>query len=276
MFWTFFQRAKMVVAVGVLSACSSTISNEVSIKQYGSGKSLIVLLGGSEGGHLGNSTLRSKLISNGFSVAEIAYFGFAGGPKNLSEINVNAVSGAVTKLQKDRSCVGILGVSKGAELALVLASHKNISSATVAVTPSNVVWQSSKASLAKDSSWLLDGKPMSFVPYQVFSRNGIAAALDYNKALPLHLEALKNKPAAQKASIKVERINQPVLLQAAEQDQIWPSLKMSQAIMDRADQFNSDHDFALKSYEHDHYLLKHADVLEDAVKFFKRNISKCN
>lgn len=234
------------------------------------------MLGGSEGSFPHISFLVDKFVANGMSVAKIAYFGFPNGPKDLSEINVDAIANAIDALGAEHSCVGILGISKGAELALILASYKNISDVTVAVVPSHIAWQSSKTSVFGASSWVLDGEPMPYVPYKTFSWAALSAAWDVNRSLDLHLKSLENASAVEAALIPVERIEQPVLLQSAAYDQVWPSLEMSQAILVRATRLNPDHEIALKSYDHDHYLLGNSNAVADIFAFLKDEMSDCS
>lgn len=257
------------------TACTHSIKKEVSTYQVGEGASLVVLLGGSEGGYPHVPHLVKRLVENDFSVAEIAYFGLPEGPKHLSEINVDAVSAEIQALGESYSCVGVLGASKGAELALVLASYKSVSDATVAVTAPHVVWQSSKISLLKASSWTIDGEPMPFVPYDTYSLAAVSAALDVRKALNLHMRSLEKALPYKAAIIPIENATQPVLIQAALHDQVWPSTDMANAIMDRVNRLNPANGFTLKAYDHNHFLLSNSDVVDDLISFFKEELVDC-
>lgn len=263
------------VFLSIVASCSPSETKDVSVYQVGSGEPLIVMLGGSEGGYPHISFLVDEFVASGMSVAEIAYFGLPDGPKYLSEISVDAVAAEIQALSAQHSCVGVLGISKGAELALILASYKNISDVTVATAPSSVVWQSSKTTIFSASSWVLDGDPMPYVPYRTFSWAALSAAWDVNSALDVHLNGLANTSAVGQAVIPVERIDQPVLLQAAAHDQVWPSLDMSQSILDRANHLNPNHEITLKSYDHDHYLLEDWDAVHDLTTFIKDEMAEC-
>jgi esterase/lipase len=248
---------------------------EVSVFQVGKGKPLIVFLGGSEGGYPHIPFLVDEFVASDISVAEIGYFGLPETPKHLSEISIDAIAAKIEKLSENHSCVGILGLSKGAELALVLAAYKNVSDVTVALAPSSVVWQSSKASLSKASSWTLNGKQMPYVPYKSFSWAAVSAVLNVNGALALHEKSLTDTEAAKRAVIPVERVDQPVLLQGATRDQIWPSYEMANAVFERVNRLNPGHKFTLKTYDHDHYLLRNREAVDDLVNFLKRELLTC-
>lgn len=165
----------------------------------------MVFLGGSEGGYPHISFLADTFVESNITVAEIGYFGLPNTPKHLNEISVDAITSKIEKLSEKHSCVGVLGLSKGAELALVLASYKDVSDVTVALAPPNVVWQSSKTSPSKVSSWTLGGKQMPFIPYKSFSWAAISAALNVDEALALHQKSLKNTEAADRATYQLKK-----------------------------------------------------------------------
>ncbi len=188
--------------------------DQVAVQRVGNTGPLVVLLGGSEGGFLNVTSLNDALVAEGFQVAELAYFGFQGGPPHLSEININEVLNGLQILAEQVSCVGVFGVSKGAELALLLSANSEIVDATVAMVPLHVVWQSSKISIVGASSWILHDKPLDYVPYDIVSFAAARAALNPNNALTMHINALENADAVTRSAIPIEQIRGPVLLQA--------------------------------------------------------------
>ncbi len=258
-----------------LSGPVSAGPRAVSVEVTGEGQALVVVLGGSEGGMPRYPALTSALHAKRLRVVHLGYFGFSGGPRHLSEIDLDPIAQAIRAQAPDRACIGVIGVSKGAELALMLAAHRDLSAATVAVVPSHVVWQSSKVALTARSSWVMDGQPVPFVPYTMLSRHALAAARDPNQAMPLHQQALRNSRAVDRARIPVEQIRQPVLVQGALRDQIWPSAQMAQAILERVGQMRPSHGIMLKQYDHDHYLLQSPQARRDIVTFMGRHLGGC-
>lgn len=250
-------------------------TRDVALHHAGTGEALIVIFGGSEGGFLRHPRLISRLNSEGFQTASLAYFGFPGGPQQLSEINLDAIAQTIQAESAHFQCVGLLGVSKGAELALTLAARFDLAQATVAVVPSHVVWQSSAIRLFRASSWQLAGAPLPFVPYEMLSLAALRAASDPDQALALHELSLAQQADWEAAVIPVEMISHPVLLQAAERDQIWPSLAMSRQILDRANRLRPGHAIALSPYAHNHYLLNAPAVRDDLVAFFQTHLQEC-
>lgn len=257
------------------AGCTPQDFDEVAHYKIGDDAPLIVLLGGSEGGYPHIPFLIEEFRSRKISVAEIAYFGLPNGPKHLQEIDIDSVAAEINELSQDHSCIGVLGISKGAELALLLAAYQPVSDVTVAMVPSHVAWQSSRLSIRNTSSWVRQGAPLDFVPYNTFSLTALRAGLDYEKALPLHMAALENAEAVQSAAIPVEEIDQPVLLQSAVRDQIWPSASMSLSIIERANQFDAEHRITHLQYDHDHYLLENQEAVSDLLSFFDTAFNEC-
>jgi dienelactone hydrolase len=120
----------------------------------------------------------------------------------------------------------VIGESKGAELALLLASRKPEISGVVAFVPSAVVFQGMpKVFWPPRSSWSYAGKQIPFVPYNL---NNLP---DKNNVLNIYRNSLKQQEAVKKALIPVNKIKGPVLLFSAADDGMWPSVEMSDMIM---------------------------------------------
>ncbi len=103
----------------------------------------IILLHGSDGGASGwNEHEAIEWVKKGFVVMAYAYFGAAGTPTGLANINLDTAMKAIQYL---KTCthvsgkkVGIYGVSRGAEMAVALASlfpQSGLISAVVAHSP---------------------------------------------------------------------------------------------------------------------------------------------
>lgn len=232
---------------------------------------MVFLLGGSEGGYFSGSA--AELVSQGFSVTALAYFDFEGGPKNLSEIDVTSISNLIERISSGYGgpgeCVGVLGVSKGAELALVIAANTDPAAAYVAISPSHVVWQASNLSMRRKSSWMLDGKALPFVQYPWFTLGMGRALWDVRGAGQLHKRALKNQRAVETASINVENIADPVLLQSGRLDELWPATAMSNAIVSRSDELAPGHSIAHSAFDVDHYVYNDPTARKEAFQFLK-------
>ncbi|HKS36002.1 MAG TPA: alpha/beta fold hydrolase, partial [Verrucomicrobiae bacterium] len=86
----------------------------------------------------------ASLASHGYAVLNLFYFGHASLPKELSgvpaEYLTNAVSWLQTRERVDPARIGVIGHSRGAEAAFVMAALRPDVRAVVAVAPSSVVW----------------------------------------------------------------------------------------------------------------------------------------
>lgn len=240
---------------------------------------LVIYIGGSEGGFSTNEAdVPAALLRAGFSVATIGYFDFSGGPPILSEINATAVQKHIKHLaqsyENGDACVGIVGVSKGAELTLMLASRGKLADAYVANVPSSVVWQASNVTLKSRSSWLVDGRPVPFLRYPMISKAALDIFRGGDDFRAVHDAGLKRKRAAEKAVISIERIREPVLLMSARQDHVWPSYEMSIAMMERLDAIGNSHKFQHTDYDLNHFLFDHSEVIQDAISFLDSEFSK--
>src|SRR5438067_1369515 len=152
----------------------------------------VIALGGSEGGcpiHLAQ-----LLADEGFACLALSYFHRAGLPRNLVEVPLEYLQAAIGWLQDrdevsgDR--VGLIGASKGAELALLSATRFPAVGAVVAYAPSSVVFAgiSFGGDGRRRSSWSDHGQPVPFVPYAPHSRpalhwRGFALVRMYRAAL---------------------------------------------------------------------------------------------
>jgi hypothetical protein len=110
----------------------------------GSGRHPAVLvLGGSGGGIPPAAGPAGGLASRGYAVLALAYFGVGGLPPALSNIPLEYFGRALRWLAAQPSVeagrIGVLGASRGAELALLLGSVYPDIHAVIAYMPSNIV-----------------------------------------------------------------------------------------------------------------------------------------
>jgi dienelactone hydrolase len=161
--------------------------------------------------------------------------GLPGVPATFTNLPVEILDQARSWLagrpEADAARIGLVGSSKGAELALVGASRLGWVKATVACVPSDLVWAGYGRAPAPGellSSWSFEGKPLPFIAYdryeEVFSGRVTAAQV--------HVRSRAAAPPAAIAAarIPVDRIVGPVLLLGGGRDEVWPSLAMSRNI----------------------------------------------
>jgi uncharacterized protein len=206
----------------------------------GAPRKAVILLSGSRGGFFSarNPVILEKLVVMGYSVLDLAYFRKGRLPHTLRRIPLEYFEKALNWLSEQPEVApggyGVLGVSKGAELALLLASRYKEFKAVAAVVPSHVVFQGLGLPFPPASSWTYEGKDVPFVPFAPLPWliSGTIGAFTGRFGY-LYRASLKNRDRAEKAEIPVECINGPVLLISATKDGTWPSGMMCEKIISR-------------------------------------------
>ena len=200
----------------------------------------IIVIGGAGGGLGSTSAVGSLLAEHGYAALALAYFGVDQLPDRLEEIPLEYFRSAIEWMRSQPSVkpskIGVVGTSKGGEAALLVSATYREIRAVVAYSPSHVVFQGideawSDTSASK-SSWMLDGKPVPFVPFRIdndcIERHGFY--------LGLYLGSLQDRQAVERAAIPVERVNGPIFLASGTDDAIWPSSMMCERVVERLKQ----------------------------------------
>jgi pimeloyl-ACP methyl ester carboxylesterase len=124
----------------------------------------------------------------------------------------------------------VLGTSRGAEAALLLAALHPEIDAVVAVSAPHVVWAALSTVRPQRSSWTRGGEPLPFVPYDDDwepDTDPVEYVGMYEQSLEVYADRV---PAAR---IPVERIGGEVLLVAGGDDRLWPSCDFAEEIVAR-------------------------------------------
>jgi pimeloyl-ACP methyl ester carboxylesterase len=207
----------------------------------------------------------------------VAYFGEEGVPKEVDRIALEGVHAAIIEAAKDpkinRDCIALVGGSKGAELALLMASRYSDIKSVVGIVPGNAVF-AGHTSLLNTSSFSSHGEQLPFVPVP-WSAMPHLIKRDLRGAWD---EMVKDEEAVAKAAITVEKINGPIFLLSATQDEFWPSAEMSEAMIRRL----KEHNFRFKNehvaIEGSHSApLDHMNLVEDFLRtnFLAENANDC-
>lgn len=204
----------------------------------------LIVVGGSEGGYE-SAAFRAMLIaSHGYAALAVAYFKAEGLPSELIAIPVETIRRACDYLSSraeiDGGRIGIVGSSRGAELALLAASAYPAIKAVVAYSPTNSSW----AALARGpqrAAWTLDGEPVPFVPNPPTEL--VSGFKQMSSAPPPNLQGmiLSYSHAVERAAIPVEKINGAILLLAGKDDKVWPSSAMADLVIARLKEHGFQH-----------------------------------
>jgi esterase/lipase len=198
---------------------------------------LIVAFGGGSGGNDWERNYlkdkRDSLLARGFALLAIGYFRTDNSPSLLDRISLNAIADTILSIarripQIDTARIILMGASKGGELVLNLASRYSCFKGVIALSTSHVSFPALTVS-ANTSSWMYNDKEVKYVPAP-FKIIWPALKGDLHCAFSMMLE---NTEAVAQAEIEVEKINGPILILSADQDEQWPATKMSQQLTER-------------------------------------------
>ena len=243
---------------------------------------LLVYFGGSEGGNSmtkkHNVSERKLYTDNGYAMLAIGYFGMEGLPAELDRISLDAIYEEIKKTQKnpniDATCVAVIGGSKGAELALALASKYSDINAAISLAGPHVSFNSIYyASNGRTGSFSFKNESL---PYATVPISAIPHLLvgDFRKA---HELALEDHEAVAKATIMVENINGPILLISGEKDQVWPSAEMSAEVMKRLKEKRFKHRYHHIMVPNGDHFQPQSDYHSQVIEFLNNNFKPmCN
>ena len=262
---------KWTVLILILLTTSSYCRGQSQPKNYGALKTklfiadvqneiLIVAFGGSEGGNIFENDetrdVRAKFLERGFSFLSIGYFGDKGLPKKLDRISLNAVYDTIKSICRqikiDSNKIVLIGASRGAELALNLASRHNCLGVVALVPPSVSFPNVDKKE--NTSSWTFNNKEVPYLnlPYGLIKKDGLVKTIEAE---------LKNKDEVERTSIKVENINGFIFLSSGKNDEIWPSEQMCNDIISRLKKNNFKYDYKHVSFDGGHQPSKHWEIV---------------
>lgn len=194
----------------------------------------VILLGGSDGSLREFRNVYARALSaQGYSVLYPGYYMTREDNRSFNMVPLETFDRALEWLKDrgevDPQRIGIIGHSKGAEAALLVASRHPEIKAVVAAMPSDVVWQGfdfNSTDMSKfSSSWSEDGRPVPFVKYKLlswyewFSSDALAR---------MYRQSWEGSGAYPGAAIKLADIRSNVLLICGGDDMIWPSCPMAQ------------------------------------------------
>jgi uncharacterized protein len=251
--------------------------NIESVLYLGKNKSqpLIVGLGGSEGGNAWTSDYwkktRDQFIEKGYAFLALGYFGCKSTPDTLNKIAIedvyNAIKIASKNKQIDNKKIALIGGSRGADLALLVASYYNDIDCVVSIAGSSAVFPGHTNHFTT-SCWTYQNKELPFVPL-----NDKAVPFLKKRDLRGTFEAmLKDTLSVEKASINVEQIKGAVLFLSATKDEICPSTPMAEMMMERLKRNRFKYHYEHKAIEGGHTEpLKHFDTI---LKFLETNFVK--
>lgn len=218
-------------------------------------KKTIVLIGGGQWGDYWAQEFANK----GMVGLSLPYTGKDGLPKLPEEIELEYFENAINWLKKqpqvDSNKIVVMGASRNAELALVIASaFPEIVSGVVAYSPSSVSWSNTVLPYNSNElkpSWKYKGIDIPYIPMEKITGN----ESDKIKMVEYWEKGLSKTELVNQATIKTEKINGPILLFSGKDDKVWPSSLMADMIEDRLKENNFKYSLQNIKYENAGHLI---------------------
>jgi hypothetical protein len=181
---------------------------------------------------------RARVLGRqGALAVALRWFGGEAQPPGICEVPLETFTAGVDWLVgQGASHVGIVGVSKGAEAALLVACLDARVRVVVAISPPSVSWANvgpgnDGRAYPYRSSWTWRGEPLPFVPYLESWRPAGSGPVAYRS---LYEESLLAFPAARAAAaIPVEQAEADLVLIAGADDALWPSDAFAEELASR-------------------------------------------
>ena len=198
----------------------------------------MLVLGGSEGGVPQRPA--AWLASHGYAAFALAYFRYEDLPARLEGIPLEYFGQAIAWMKKRPEIaperIGVMGTSRGGELALQVGSMFQVK-AVVAYVPANVRYPACCGDTSVPYAWTWTGKPLAFALPR-FARNPEAA-------------------------IQVENTGGPILVISGEDDGVWPSTDMANAVISRLKQNHFAHRYEHLKYPHAGHRAGHQAIVPE-------------
>lgn len=191
------------------------------------GTGVLVLAGSS--GRL-DSTRADLLARHGATALALRWFGGPGQPSTPCEVPLETFTRALDLMAGECTRLAILGLSYGAEAALLTAVRDPRVAAVVAISPSDVAWEGHRDhdSDAPRSKWTWRGEPVPFVPMcRVWEPE--ASPVAFTPWYEASRRAAGDSTVAA-ASVPVEQFTGELVLVAGGDDQVWPSLAHAESL----------------------------------------------
>ncbi|MFF7363746.1 acyl-CoA thioester hydrolase/BAAT C-terminal domain-containing protein [Streptomyces sp. NPDC008125] len=183
---------------------------------------------------------RARLLAGqGLTALAMRWFGGPGQPPGICEIPLETFTNAVGVLRSTgASRIGILGVSKGAEAALLTAVRDPRVDLVVALSPTDSVWCNvgpghDGRNHPYRSSWTWRGRPLPFLPMDESWRPGTPAGEPVAITGWYELSRRAFGHLLPEAAIPVERARADVVLVAGGDDAMWPSAPAAERLAAR-------------------------------------------
>ena len=213
----------------------------------------VLLVGGAESGV--QTAPRAKLLaSRGYAVCSLAYFGAAGLPDDLVEVPLEYFDRAVDWLAGRETVrpepLGVVGISRGSEAAVLTAARRDDVRTFVGVAPGSHAFQGLSAGFSTGAAWSEDGDPVPSVPFRwgptdtlrLWGNRLLARPNRFRHAYAGGLADV-DEATGEAAALPITEVGGPVLLVSGDDDQVWPSAAFGDRLIARLDDADYPHEY---------------------------------
>jgi len=220
-----------------LDPATDGVAGTIYLPDGDSPRAGIVALHGSGGEPYGRKG--RMLAAEGYVVLALRYFGGPEPvPEAFAEVPVSYVGDAIDYvLERDDVTpgdAGIVGASRGTELALLAASERDDVGVVVAYAPSAYAWfGDGDGDGPPPSAWSVDGDPLPLLPHP--GPDGRPEQTDRGTRPRQMFEAFvehADGDALSEARLPVEDVGADVVLVSGGDDGVWPAGRMAETVVD--------------------------------------------
>lgn len=192
---------------------------------------VVIVMSGSNGGMKLTKQCADFYHKNGIPALALAIFGTKGTQPFLDRVPIEYVECAIVWLKSQGfERIGIDGMSKGSEIALLAASMFSDLSCVIVRVPSHFVSEGLKGH-KKDkapsgtSCWSYKGKELPYAPYKTRTFNIMKMFMEEKE---MHIITFnRDKDVSPESLIDIGNIKAPVLMLSSRNDTVWPSYESS-------------------------------------------------
>ncbi|GHO83719.1 acyl-CoA thioesterase/bile acid-CoA:amino acid N-acyltransferase family protein [Dictyobacter formicarum] len=197
----------------------------------------VLILSGSDGSLRPNQA--AVLASHGYAALSLVYFNAPGLPNTLANIPLEYFEKAIAWLQAqpfvNAEKIGVIGLSRGGELSLLLGAMFPAIKAVVAGSPSGIT----HAGLGRNvATWTYHDEPFPYPRPRFTFWSWLSWMTNWLKGRAFELKSifmlsLQDQENVARATIPVEKTRGPILLISGDEDQMWPASLFSEMVVQR-------------------------------------------
>lgn len=238
-------------------------------------KQVVIVLGGSEGNENIPMNVGAQFAEKGIPALGICYWNVPGLPEQLIRVPLEPFEKAIGWLKKKGyEKIFIYGISKGGELALLVASLMPDICGVIALSPIHCIWGGMKGNkgllnktFTKQSEFTWRGKDFPCMIAELKYGSAVKNFLLHQQFELSYMYENPLKNFDESTAIPVENINGDILFIYPEQDLMWPSKAAVEYMQKRLIDKGWKHNVTVLSYEKASHIMVPLDP--PALKMFK-------